>query len=364
MRLPRAAPPEADDCTQEIQGASPATDPVIDRHAEADVHETVLQPPMSPTAARCMYLSCSPNIDEHRKLFFDREASDWHPESISTDVFKLLGDPLPTQDTVGSIYAAVVKSAVAPTRGEIVKIGFTRNGAKQRLKQIKKEHKIEFGKPYEWHNVPYIQLRRLEAVIHADLAYFRRDLLVPIDKGGYQQHHEYFEIPLDIARQRIQFWQDKLDTIGLLPGGAVANKTLKDIQLAHSRSLRASLRSLGQDLSEAERWKRCNEQHELRERAWNEAFDSCAALSTQETQPKLLAGVASSQWGHSSMSEGYMRMHWSLQAIILVFTAFIVRQLPTSSYWIMTVTYAMYKYGYHVNMAALTEPFGKGPCVG
>ena len=283
--------------------------------------------------------------------FNDGEASRWDPHDISTGVYDLLGQALPTQDTVGKIYAAIVEPVDGCNRRQIVKIGQTTRNVDRRLGEIEKQHKIKFGKRRTWPNIPYLQLLRLERVIHADLAYFQRDLLVRTG-NTVRTHHEYFEISLETAMNTIRFWSEKFQQIGLVPGRVVAVQALPVIQGANTRSLDESLESLGQHLDEEERWKQCNEQHKFRQDAWREAFDLCAASIEEETKPRLLTRVGSSRWGHTPMAEGYKRLVWPVQAFLLLLTAYVVRQLPTSSFWIMTTGYAIYKFGCQLNKVA------------
>ena len=168
--------------------------------------------------------------------FYPGEASTWAPWTLRSAVLKKLwGEPIPNAKSIGSIYAVQVKGQ------RYVKIGITRIQVRKRLNDIAKSH----GQALEVENaffqdVPVLQLERLENVVHADLAYFQRDLRVVHGQNQrtsrelIRTHHEYFEIDLDTAMRTIRLWIQIMDSIGAEPGNEIGSTIIKAVQNSHA----------------------------------------------------------------------------------------------------------------------------------
>lgn len=119
-----------------------------------------------------------------RKLF-NGEAYEWAPCTIFCRVTHLLSEPLPKAKDTGCIYVAPVILEEGFIRS-IIMIGYTlRPRFEDRLNEVSTRHGLDFDMKQAFGSarVPYVQLLRREAVIHADPASYQRNLLLPSERS-------------------------------------------------------------------------------------------------------------------------------------------------------------------------------------
>lgn len=204
----------------------------------------------------------TPDIDTNP--FSPGEASTWAPWMLHAETLRLLWEPLPEPQSKGSIYAVQVVGT------PYVKIGLTTRKVRKRLKEINNEHgqKLNINGAISEDGIPLLQLYRLEKLVHADLAYFQRDLRV--EKPTYRRtHKEYFEVNIAKAEETIRLWWFIMQSLGLEPGTKVDSKITKLV--------REAIRNIdtppaGSDHSDIEWWKLVNDDHSRRISMWRNAF--------------------------------------------------------------------------------------------
>jgi hypothetical protein len=140
--------------------------------------------------------------------FIPGDAYSWAPQAIVCGVKELLFEPLPKPNDLGCIY--VVQDAKVPHPPH-VKIGITVQSWGKRLKDLQREHNRELNMKTAdaIGGIPYIQLVRLEKLVHADLAFFQRSLQVVVD-GKKKTRQEWFAIDLPTAYDTMRLWWDVL----------------------------------------------------------------------------------------------------------------------------------------------------------
>ncbi|KAK5117917.1 hypothetical protein LTR85_008691 [Meristemomyces frigidus] len=142
------------------------------------------------------------------------DCSTWAIWTLRTEVRALVLDPLPKPNDRGCIY--VVQDI--DTRKH-VKIGMTMRPFRTRLAEIARGHQRSLDEANAWHlpGIPYIQLLRLEALVHADLAQYQRNLSVR-NGGNKRTHREWFEVDVSTAQKTVRMWWDIMRNIGIKPG--------------------------------------------------------------------------------------------------------------------------------------------------
>ncbi|KAK4544063.1 hypothetical protein LTR36_004561 [Oleoguttula mirabilis] len=142
------------------------------------------------------------------------EASSWALWTVRTEVRALVLEPLPKPNDKGCIY---VVEDVATKRH--VKIGMTMRPFRTRLAEIARTHKRSLDETNAWHlpGISYIQLLRLEALVHADLAQYQRNLSVR-NSSNRRVHREWFEVDKATAQKTVRMWWDIMCNIGIKPG--------------------------------------------------------------------------------------------------------------------------------------------------
>lgn len=145
------------------------------------------------------------------------------PWRIRQEVRTRLLESLP--DKFGTIYIIPDKT------NRYVKIGKTeRRFLKTRLLELVNDHKdlLDKGKATHVTNIPLFLLTRLEDLVHADLAFFQRNL-----RGNRNQtHHEWFEVDVTTAEETVILWLKVLKSMKLKPGGGIKYKLRE--QLNHN----------------------------------------------------------------------------------------------------------------------------------
>lgn len=191
-------------------------------------------------------------------LFAVGAAFTWAPWYIRSRVLSILLEPLPN----GSIYAIRVRNS------PYLKIGLSESKVQQRWSAISKAHKVDLETEAGFHisGIPCHELKQLEALVHADLAYFQRSHR--IGKSGW--HHEYFETDLATAQRSINTWWRILQLIRSGPG------QLLDIAFREKIQRAALVIETSVDQGRAippERWSEVNSNHALREGLWKNVFE-------------------------------------------------------------------------------------------
>jgi hypothetical protein len=192
------------------------------------------------------------------------ETSTWAPWTLRHEVIRLVEEPLPKPDSRGSIYAVEV------TGTPYVKIGITTRDVRERLKEIRKRHGqgLRIGCEEVEDDIPLLQLYRLERLVHADLAFFQRNLTVQRTTQR-RTHREYFEVDLATAMKTIRLWLKIMQTIGLDAGSEI-DQHIKTSVRDWIRDIDAP--PVGTSPEDYEVWKTVNANHELRHKIWSQAF--------------------------------------------------------------------------------------------
>ena len=191
-------------------------------------------------------------------------AYSWAPWTIRSKVIELLQEPIPGPETHGQLY--VVRVVTGDTQ-RYVKIGYTARDVSKRLREISDQHrvKLEVGSVCKTLSLPLTQVTRLEALVHADLAFFQRDLCVVTDqKTAYRV--EYFEIDQADAWRTVEMWTSIMHGIGLRPNKALPEAVTQRLEVCANvyERLRDDVRT------ESEHWATINEHHASRESIWRD----------------------------------------------------------------------------------------------
>lgn len=195
---------------------------------------------------------------EEPEGFVNGDASSWAPWTIRDGVRSLVLEPLPRPNEKGSIY---VVQNLARTH---VKIGITQQSFRTRLRQIANQHQQELDITNAWHlpSIPYMQLSRLEDLVHADLAYYQRNLRVRTDRS-FRTHREWFEVQMPVAVKTVRMWWDIMQRNRLQPGEQL-DETTEQTLISNS----AFDVDMDEGDDEAVAWAEKNADHDLRIGIW------------------------------------------------------------------------------------------------
>ncbi|KAF2161860.1 hypothetical protein M409DRAFT_27589 [Zasmidium cellare ATCC 36951] len=149
-----------------------------------------------------------------QRTFTPGSSSTWPLWRIRQDVRHLLIEPLPLPKAHGILYA------IESLQHHKVKIGWTmRKNPNERFKELEKQHGAPLGNSWYLDGIPYVQLRRLEELVHADLAKYQCDFRVPFGRGsGARVHREWFDIDMHTASTTIDFWWAAMRHLRIKPG--------------------------------------------------------------------------------------------------------------------------------------------------
>lgn len=142
------------------------------------------------------------------------DCSTWAVWTIRAEVRALVLEPLPKPNDRGCIY--IVEDVDTKTH---VKIGMTMRPFRTRLAEITRQHKrqIDEGNAFHIPGIPYVQLLRLEALVHAGLAQYQCNLTVR-NGSTRRTHREWFEVDMPTAQKTVRMWWDIMRNIGIKPG--------------------------------------------------------------------------------------------------------------------------------------------------
>lgn len=188
--------------------------------------------------------------------FSHGDTASFAPWTIQERVCALLLEPLDPDR--GCIYV------IQEPKSQHVKIGVTMKKANNRLKQLSNEHNLELDKRSCSYisGIPYVQLCRLEKLVHADLAFFQRNR--PVRKGQKViTRREWFAVDLPIARKTVKMWWAIMSKNNMEPGGEI-NPTAREA-LQH---IPASDVEIFEGEDEAQAWERVNKDHKHRMQTW------------------------------------------------------------------------------------------------
>jgi len=197
---------------------------------------------------------------QQQSVFRPGVKAGWAPWRPRSNVLAKLFETLPVDH--GTVYVIPVKD------GKHVKIGSThRNFEKFRLQEHKKDFDLlDEGGATQITDIPAHHLKRLEDLVHADLAYFQRDLYVTTER---EQHHyrEYFEVSVSAAARTVRMWRDILATLDLRPGGQVPEDRKRTL-----RQHKYFQPSSTHEQDEKQAWRAVNGEHKIRVLIWRDLF--------------------------------------------------------------------------------------------
>lgn len=201
----------------------------------------------------------------HEDGFYRGNAHYWAPWTIRSKVVELLQEKVPSPDTKARLYAVRVNTG---TNTRYVKIGYTSRGIEQRLGEIGKQHSVELdvGSVFRTVEMPIMQAMRLEALVHADLAFFQRDLCVVRDNRS-TYHVEYFETSLSEAQDTITMWQSIMEGSGMQPGKELSDNIMQCVRRC---STVFEIPDSDDKAVELQQWLRINADHHLRKSIWRD----------------------------------------------------------------------------------------------
>jgi hypothetical protein len=191
--------------------------------------------------------------------FVPGDAASWAPWTIRSEVRALILESLPKPNDKGCIYV------VQDLETQHVKIGMTVRPFRTRLSEISRDHKRKLDEKNAWHlpGIPYIQLLRLEALVHADLAYFQRNLQLST-RGARRTHREWFNVDMATAQRTVRLWRDVMRTIALEPGNELNGDIVDDLH--SSPAFDVDMTSDG--ILDAQAWSQANTDHNQRIQMW------------------------------------------------------------------------------------------------
>lgn len=201
----------------------------------------------------------------HQDGFHLGIAHDWAPWTIRSRVLELLHEGLPGPKDQARLYVARINTG---STQRYVKIGKTGRPIETRMKEIRDQHHVDVDDKSVWPTVamPVAQAMRLEALVHADLAFFQRILCVTKDKRT-MHHVEYFELSQQEAWETVNMWLAIMTGPGMRPGEAVSRDF--DEGIRKCSTMCENTESLDKD-AEAEEWIKLNEDHKLRREVWDQ----------------------------------------------------------------------------------------------
>ncbi|KAK5163225.1 uncharacterized protein LTR77_010811 [Saxophila tyrrhenica] len=269
LTQPEATPPSAH-VGEQIQASAVAEEatPVTLTATDEDTPTSAPQATQGVSAVASPALSSTPDLATSDGRFSPVDASTWAPCTIRSEVLTLLLEPLPRPRAKGAIYAVSVN---ADDSTPMVKIGYTTRPVRTRLREITNQHGITFNRntAYYLPGIPLLQLLRLEALVHADLAFFQRDLRVQHGRA-HRTHREYFEVDLSVAQRTINRWWAIMRDIGLEPGQDLDQAVVDAIH--GSQALDVEVADAEATTTEPDVWHRLNLDHQRREHVWNVVF--------------------------------------------------------------------------------------------
>lgn len=182
-----------------------ASDPERPLHLSAVPSDDVTTTPPSRRSSRAT---------SRTRSFVPGAASSLPLWRIRQDVRALLFEPLPSPKAEGILYA------VESPQHHKVKIGYTMaRHFRDRLRGLEAQYGRIFGKPSYLPGIPYVQLLRLEKLVHADLARYQCDYHISFSRGsGCRTHREWFDVDLKTAEKTMQFWWSAMRHMRLEPG--------------------------------------------------------------------------------------------------------------------------------------------------
>ncbi|KAK4498864.1 hypothetical protein PRZ48_009374 [Zasmidium cellare] len=148
------------------------------------------------------------------RTFVPGASSTWPLWRVCQEVRHLLFEPLPNPKANGVLYA------ISSPEHNKVKIGYTmRKNPHERFRELERQYGEPLGHPWYLEGIPYVQLLRLEELVHADLAKYQCDLRVPFGRGnGVRVHREWFDVDLQTAERTVKFWWAAMQHLGIRPG--------------------------------------------------------------------------------------------------------------------------------------------------
>lgn len=193
-------------------------------------------------------------------------------EATSRRVLKTLFSPMPrgksfAERRAGHVYAV----AVPGYKQNIVKIGWTTQDVKTRLRGIERPHGVHLALgDYRACWMPSEPaLRRLERVVFAELGKYQRKLRIPRNDMKPQEHVEYYAIDLPTAATTIQLWAHRMTQLDMTCGNSVDNQIVDAVHHRHEARLPVFLKEVDSktasgpdDLT----------QHQQRQDFWSDVF--------------------------------------------------------------------------------------------
>lgn len=202
---------------------------------------TLQYPPVAaPSTSRGRSPSARRRASSSLEGFVAGEASSWTSWTAQAEVKALIFEPLPSPRTKGTIY--IIQDLDEP---EYVKIGITTRSFQARFAEIAHDQQRKLNEYNAEHlgGIPYIQLVRLEALVHADLARYQHNLHI-CHKGRQRIHREWFKVDMPTAIKTVRMWRDIMRNIRLEPGheldpsleGIINSSPFRDVDDASGRS--------------------------------------------------------------------------------------------------------------------------------
>ncbi|KAK4554484.1 hypothetical protein LTR86_008338 [Recurvomyces mirabilis] len=198
-----------------------------------------------------------------RTGFEPGEMSKWAPQTTHDEMRDLLGQPLESAKAKGYLYI------FPDVNKQYVKIGFTTGKLWDRFRKIEDSCKsvqpltLDFDSRRSLANIPYIQLLRLEKLVHTDLAHCHRYLHVK-SKGRWRTQHEWFEIDPKSAYQTVEYWWDIMKSNEILPGRPLTENFQASLDTGADTVVATVARCM--DVDDA--WRLAHQNNELRLRKW------------------------------------------------------------------------------------------------
>ncbi|KAK4891214.1 hypothetical protein LTR27_010151 [Elasticomyces elasticus] len=150
------------------------------------------------------------------------ESSTWTPETIHDDVCALISAPIPSPRQTGALCFYEDPDSCH------IKIGYTMDSPAKRFSTIKKRSKRDqLNKATRQFitGIPYLQLLRLEKLVHADLARYQRDLHIHIrTTNKWTTEREWFAVDIDHARKTANFWLNFIRKNRIEPGTEISDE--------------------------------------------------------------------------------------------------------------------------------------------
>lgn len=203
----------------------------------------------------------------HDDGFHCGAAHAWAPWTIRAGVIELLEEPVPGPETAGQLFVVRVNTGDCQ---RYVKIGITHRAVKTRLEEVgaklcQQNVSLDMKSIKTTVKLPMMQITRLEKLVHADLAFFQRDLRIVKDKR-ISYGTEYFEISQEEAWHTVSMWIGIMERAGMLPGEDLDKEVKKGI---HGCSVYLEAVDCSNQEAEVEAWQHINQDHEKRKLVWD-----------------------------------------------------------------------------------------------